>query len=69
MPKCLLCFSEHVFDNDDEHMPFRCADCGAWGLTADDVSSPHEFDDGYRTGQVNRRLTDDPEDVFVPGWA
>lgn len=25
-------------------------------------------DDGYRHGQVDRHLTDDPED-FVPGWA
>lgn len=68
MNKCLLCFSEHVFETQDEHQPFACGDCGAWGETADDVSTP-DIDDDYRHGQVYRCGTDDPDDVFVPGWS
>lgn len=67
--KCLLCFSEHIVETEDEHQPFACGDCGAWGMSADDVSTPDTADEDYRCGQVGRRLTDDPEDVRVPGWA
>ena len=70
MEKCLLCFSAYVAETDDPHMPFACRECGAWGETIDDISTPaFEADAGYRVGQVHRQRTDDPEDVFVPGWA
>jgi len=69
MPKCLLCFSENIAETDDHDHPFACFECGAWGETIDDVSMPDESDNEYRHGQVYRARTDDPEDVFVPGWA
>jgi len=70
MPKCLLCFSEHIGEIDSETHEWGCWDCGAFGPTEDDISSPAvDLDQAYRHGQVDRVLTDDPEDVFVPGWA
>ncbi|MCK1363515.1 hypothetical protein [Bradyrhizobium sp. 62] len=71
MPKCLLCFSENVYEiTDDQDSEWTCSDCGAFGATEDDISSPAiDLDQGYRNGQVERVLTDDPEDVYVPGWA
>lgn len=69
MPKCLLCFSEHVGPTSDHYQPFGCFECGAWGSSIDDISNPDTSDDDYRHGQVYRRQTDDPDDVFVPGWA
>lgn len=69
MPKCLLCFSEYVGETHDDHQPFACFECGAWGETIDDISTPDDGDAGYRHGQVYRHLTDDPDDKFVPGWA
>ena len=55
MNKCLLCFSENVYDTSDEHHPFACHDCGAWGETIDDISSPDSSEDEYRHGQVTRK--------------
>lgn len=71
MPKCLLCFSENVGEiGDDRDTEWGCFDCGAFGDTEDDISSPCvDLDQAYRHGQVDRVLTDDPEDVYVPGWA
>lgn len=67
MNKCLLCFSEHIGEIDSDTHEWGCWDCGAFGPTEDDISSPPVAD--RFDGQVNRALTDDPEDVFVPGWA
>jgi hypothetical protein len=69
MEKCLLCFSENVGHTSDPYHPFACHECGAWGESIDDISTPEDSADEYRHGQVRRVLTDDPEDVFVPGWA
>lgn len=69
MNKCLLCFSEHVGPTSDSYQPFGCFECGAWGPAIDDISTPDTSDDDYRCGQVDRVLTDDPEDVRVPGWS
>lgn len=55
MPKCLLCFSENVYDTSDEHQPFACFDCEAWGPTIDDISNPDTSEDDYRCGQVARK--------------
>jgi len=55
MNKCLLCFSENVYDTDNEHYPFACNDCGAWGSSIDDISNPDETDSDYRCGQVVRK--------------
>lgn len=55
MPKCLLCFSEAVYETDDEHHPFACHDCSAYGPTIDDISTPDTSDEEYRYGQVARR--------------
>lgn len=69
MPKCLLCFSEYIGPTSDVHQPFGCFECGAWGETIDDISTPESSDNDYRFGQVPRVTTDDHEDVFVPGWS
>lgn len=55
MPKCLLCFSEQVYDTDNEHYPFACHDCGAWGLSINDISNLDTSEDDYRCGQVVRK--------------
>jgi len=71
MAKCLLCFSEAIGQITDEaDSEWGCFDCGAFGPAEDDISSPAiDHDQAYRNGQVVRVLTDDPEDVYVPGWA
>jgi hypothetical protein len=71
MHKCLLCFSEHIgLITDEPDSEWGCWDCGAFGPSEDDVSSPCvDLEQAYRHGQVYRSLTDDPEDVFVAGWA
>lgn len=53
--KCLLCFSESVYETDDENHPFACHDCSAWGATADDISNPDTSEEDYRFGQVLRK--------------
>lgn len=55
MPKCLLCFSDQVFETEDEHYPFACVDCGAWGTSIDDISNLDESETDYRCGQVARK--------------
>lgn len=55
MSKCLLCFSENVYETDDENYPFACMDCSAWGTTADDISNPDTLEDDFRHGQVRRK--------------
>lgn len=71
MPKCLLCFSEDVgqINDDDADSEWGCFDCGAFGPNADDISSPAiDHEQSYRpNGQVDRILTDDPEDAHH-GW-
>lgn len=71
MNKCLLCFSEHVGEiNDTPDSEWGCWECGAFGATADDISTPAiDYEQAFRHGQVNRVLTDDPEDVYMPGWS
>lgn len=55
MNKCLLCFSENVYETHDDDHPFACYDCNAWGFAMNDISEPDFTDDEYRHGQVARR--------------
>lgn len=65
MAKCLLCFSEHIGEIDSETHEWGCWDCCAFGPTEDDISNPcvdYELANRLK-GQVDRHLTDDPEDA------